>query len=164
MFLQALTVYLVDRYKEIKWGKRTAVRWPSPQKLNHPIASDSSYWPSSNNNTTHITNGKVQILSQKDLKFMLQLSKYQPLKSFFFPQPKAPVLTRACYLLECAHFVYQCNRGQWPSWLKMNLPTYRPSRGGWPPPSTQLPIQRRALAMQLQASKMFHQWAEVSST
>ena len=77
------------------------------------------------------------------------------------PQPKAPVLTRACYLLECAHFVHQCNRGQWPTWLKMNLPTYRPSRGGWPAPSQQLPIQRRALAMQLQASKMFHQWAEV---
>ena len=36
------------------------------------------------------------------------------------------------------------------------------SRGGWPAPSTQLPIQRRALAMQLQASKMFHQWAEVN--
>lgn len=82
-------------------------------------------------------------------------------KNFVGFQPKAPILTRACYLLECAHFVHQCNRGNWPSWLKMNLPTYRPSRGGWPAPSAQLPIQRRALAMQLQASKMFHQWAEV---
>jgi hypothetical protein len=44
----------------------------------------------------------------------------------------------------------------------MNLPTYRPSRGGWPAPSAQLPIQRRAIAMQLQASKMFYQWAEVT--
>ena len=29
-------------------------------------------------------------------------------------QPKAPVVTRACYLLECAYYVHQCNRGQKP--------------------------------------------------
>ena len=29
-------------------------------------------------------------------------------------QPKAPVVTRACYLLECAYYVHQCNRGQIP--------------------------------------------------
>ena len=73
--------------------------------------------------------------------------------------PKAPVVTRACYLLECAHFVHQCNRGQWPSWVKMNLPAYRPSKGQVL--STQ-PVQRRIQILQLQASKLFHQWAEVS--
>ncbi|VUZ45473.1 unnamed protein product, partial [Hymenolepis diminuta] len=34
----------------------------------------------------------------------------------------APVLARACLLLECAFFVNRCNRGEWPSWMKMNLP------------------------------------------
>ncbi len=68
------------------------------------------------------------------------------------------MITRACYLLECANFVHQCNRGHWPAWLKMNLPAYRPSRGQVL--STQ-PIQRRLQILQLQASKMFHQWAEV---
>ena len=97
-------------------------------------------------------------------------------------QPKTPVVTRACYILECAHFVHQCNRGQWPSWLKAQLPPFRPSKqgagihplfgtkGGFTDASSPgIPItvqsvqQRRAVAMQLQASKAFHQWAEVIS-
>ena len=96
-------------------------------------------------------------------------------------QPKASVVTRACYLLECAHFVHQCNRGQWPSWLKAQLPPFRPSKQGvygqhplfggggrmgdasspGVPITVQSVQQRRAIAMQLQASKAFHQWAEV---
>ena len=78
-------------------------------------------------------------------------------------QPKAPVVTRACYLLECAYYVHQCNRGQWPSWLKMNLPSggSRPSRGT-SLIHTQPLATRRSICMQLQASKMFHQWGEVS--
>ncbi len=80
------------------------------------------------------------------------------MNNIFLFQPRAPVITRACYLLECANFVHQCNRGQWPTWLKMNLPAYRPSRGQVL--STQ-PVQRRLQILQLQASKMFHQWAEV---
>ena len=82
---------------------------------------------------------------------------------FFMFQPKAPVVTRACYLLECAYYVHQCNRGQWPSWLKMNLPSggSRPSRGT-SLIHTQPLATRRSICMQLQASKMFHQWGEVS--
>nr|CDS15467.1 protein unc 80 [Echinococcus granulosus] len=34
----------------------------------------------------------------------------------------APVLARACLLLECAFFVHRCNRGEWPAWMKINLP------------------------------------------
>ncbi len=74
--------------------------------------------------------------------------------------PRAPVIARACYLIECANFVHQCNRGHWPSWLKMNLPAYRPSKGQVL--STQ-PVQRRLQILQLQASKMFYQWAEVNT-
>ena len=89
-------------------------------------------------------------------------------------------------MLECAHFVHLCNRGQWPSWLKAQLPPFRPSkqggiqgvhplfggRGGMAdglvgqstsPITVQSVQQRRAIAMQLQASKTFHQWAEVST-
>ena len=74
-------------------------------------------------------------------------------------------------MLECAHFVHQCNRGQWPSWLKAQLPPFRPSKqgvhfihplSGNAPVTVQSVQQRRAIAMQLQASKAFHQWAEVS--
>ena len=80
-------------------------------------------------------------------------------------------------MLECAHFVHQCNRGQWPSWLKAQLPPFRPSKQGvfgmhpvfgnignntpGAPITVQSVQQRRAIAMQLQASKAFHQWAEV---
>ena len=40
---------------------------------------------------------------------------------------KAPVLSRAAFLLECCHFVHRCNRGQWPGWMKMNFNFFRPS-------------------------------------
>ena len=81
-------------------------------------------------------------------------------------QPKAPVIARACYLLECAHFVHQCNRGQWPSWIKMNLPgPNRPSRMAGPmTPAQQQQMSaqtRRTQVLQLQAAKMFHAWAEM---
>ena len=81
---------------------------------------------------------------------------------FFNLQPKAPVVTRACYFLECAHFVHQCNRGQWPTWLKMNLPVFRPSKGN--NLNAQPMVQRRTQILQLQATKMFYQWAEVSQS
>lgn len=35
--------------------------------------------------------------------------------------PQAPLITRATFLLECAHFVHLCNRGQWPQWMKQNV-------------------------------------------
>ncbi|CAB4054728.1 UNC80 [Lepeophtheirus salmonis] len=62
--------------------------------------------------------------------------------------PKAPIITRACYLLECAYFVQQCNKGQWPIWLKNNDLT----------PNL---FKREPFSLQLQAAKMFHQWAEM---
>ncbi|KAF6779228.1 hypothetical protein AHF37_01155, partial [Paragonimus kellicotti] len=35
----------------------------------------------------------------------------------------APVIARACLLLECALLVHRCNRGEWASWMKFNLPS-----------------------------------------
>lgn len=43
---------------------------------------------------------------------------------------KAPVIARAAFLLECCHFVHRCNRGQWPSWMRMNFSFFRPSGSG----------------------------------
>lgn len=40
---------------------------------------------------------------------------------------KAPVLARAAFLIECSHFVHRCNRGQWPSWMRINFNFFRPS-------------------------------------
>ena len=92
------------------------------------------------------------------------------------------MITRACYLLECAQYVHQCNRGQWPAWLKMNLHSTRSNRASSTTPATgstagglnqqqqdptevqkQRMQQRKTQLLQLQASKMFYQWAEVSS-
>ncbi|GLG97294.1 Protein unc-80 homolog [Gryllus bimaculatus] len=74
--------------------------------------------------------------------------------------PHAPVVSRAALLLECAHFVHCCNKGQWPTWMKLNFPIFRPSgplvnRGA----PTGL---RRSHVLQRTAGKMFYQWAEES--
>ncbi|EEC09386.1 hypothetical protein IscW_ISCW007182, partial [Ixodes scapularis] len=72
---------------------------------------------------------------------------------------KAPVVSRAALYLECAHFVHRCNRGQWPTWMKLNLPVFRPSgplaNRGTPSGMHRTHILQRA------AGKLFFQWAEV---
>ncbi|XP_024080721.1 protein unc-80 homolog [Cimex lectularius] len=74
--------------------------------------------------------------------------------------PNAPVVSRAAFILECAHFVHLCNKGQWPSWLKHNFPMFRPS--GPPAPSRSSNTNtRRSHVLQRAAGSMFYQWAEV---
>lgn len=69
-------------------------------------------------------------------------------------------MARATLLLECAYFVHCCNKGQWPTWMKLAFPMFRPS--------VPLPTRgassgiRRTHIMQRAAGKMFFQWAEVS--
>ncbi|XP_076295580.1 unc80, NALCN channel complex subunit isoform X9 [Lasioglossum baleicum] len=72
--------------------------------------------------------------------------------------PYAPVVARACLLLECAHFVHLCNKGQWPTWMKSNFPVYRPSV----PISSQTAASMitRIHVTQRTAGKLFYQWAE----
>lgn len=36
-------------------------------------------------------------------------------------QPHTVVIARAAILLECANLVHNCNKGQWPYWLKANI-------------------------------------------
>ncbi|KAG8225920.1 hypothetical protein J437_LFUL005956 [Ladona fulva] len=73
-------------------------------------------------------------------------------------QPNAPVVSRASFLLECAYFVHCCNKGQWPSWMKLNFPIFRQSG---PHSSRSVPSGlRRTHILQRTAGKMFFQWAE----
>lgn len=71
--------------------------------------------------------------------------------------PQAPLIARATFLLECAHYVHLCNRGQWPSWMKQNLPSFRPSGPMRASISTSI---RRVHILQRAAGKQFYQWAE----
>ncbi|XP_047520925.1 protein unc-80 homolog isoform X3 [Pieris napi] len=62
--------------------------------------------------------------------------------------PHTVVVGRAAILLECAQLVHNCNKGQWPYWLKSNM-------GKNPVPSGPLQLKRQRLA-----GKLFYQWAE----
>lgn len=73
--------------------------------------------------------------------------------------PQAPLITRATFLLECAHFVHLCNRGQWPSWMKQNLTSFRPS-GPLNSRASVSASARRVHILQRTSGKMFYQWAE----
>nr|XP_033339451.1 protein unc-80 homolog isoform X5 [Megalopta genalis] len=76
--------------------------------------------------------------------------------------PYAPVVARASLLLECAHFVHLCNKGQWPTWMKSNFPVFRPSV----PISSQntSTVLTRIHVTQRTAGKLFYQWAEAIGT
>ncbi|VVC92531.1 unnamed protein product [Leptidea sinapis] len=65
--------------------------------------------------------------------------------------PHTVVVGRAAMLLECAHLVHNCNKGQWPYWLKSNIAIKNPVSV----PSGSLLLKRQRLA-----GKLFYQWAE----
>ncbi|KAJ8665380.1 hypothetical protein QAD02_007042, partial [Eretmocerus hayati] len=72
--------------------------------------------------------------------------------------PYAPVVARAAMILECAYFVQQCNKGIWPTWMKLNFPMFRPSVAL---NSRNVPTGlRRTHVLQRTAGKLFYQWAE----
>ncbi|XP_049834730.1 protein unc-80 homolog isoform X4 [Schistocerca gregaria] len=81
-----------------------------------------------------------------------------PLLAASLDLPHAPVVARAALLLECAHFVHSCNKGQWPAWMKLNFPMFRPSG---PIPARGVPTGlKRTHTQQRTAGKMFYQWGE----
>ncbi|XP_077556955.1 unc80, NALCN channel complex subunit isoform X2 [Haemaphysalis longicornis] len=71
---------------------------------------------------------------------------------------RAPVVSRAALYLECAHFVHRCNKGQWPTWMKLNLPVFRPS-GPLANRGTPSGLHRTHI-LQRAAGKLFFHWAE----
>lgn len=73
------------------------------------------------------------------------------------------MLARAAILLECAHFVHRCNKGQWPDWIRSSAPTGRQlsqvglgALGNRGTPSA----TRRMHLIQRSAGRMFYQWGE----
>ncbi|KAG1666378.1 Protein unc-80 [Nymphon striatum] len=71
---------------------------------------------------------------------------------------QAPVVARAALYLECCNFVHKCTKGQWPTWMKLNLPMFRPSG---PLANRGMPSgHQRTHLLQKAAGKMFYQWAE----
>eukprot|EP00105_Crassostrea_gigas_P024973 XP_011445404.1 PREDICTED: protein unc-80 homolog isoform X2 [Crassostrea gigas] len=72
---------------------------------------------------------------------------------------EAPVVARAALLLECAQFIHRCNHGDWPNWMRLNLPSYRQSTSALQNRG-QPSGYRRTLALQKSAGRMFYKWAE----
>nr|CAD7425389.1 unnamed protein product [Timema monikensis] len=107
----------------------------------------------------------VQPVFNGMLRFAFLLETCQPgsvpdpyLLAAVLDLPHAPVVAKASLFLECSYFVHCCNKGQWPTWMKLNFPIFRPSgpmatRGA---PSG----MRRTHILQRAAGKMFYQWAE----
>ncbi|XP_058813943.1 protein unc-80 homolog isoform X3 [Topomyia yanbarensis] len=83
-----------------------------------------------------------------------------PLIAALLDLPQAPIVARAALLMECAHFVHLCNRGQWPSWMKQNIPSFRPSAPALGNRTSLAAGVRRIHILQRAAGKMFHQWGE----
>ncbi|RWS30612.1 protein unc-80-like protein [Leptotrombidium deliense] len=72
---------------------------------------------------------------------------------------KAPVVARAAFYFECASFVHSCNRGRWPSWMKLHLPIFRPS-GPLKSGTASETRGKSFQSMHRTAGRMFYQWAE----
>uniref|UniRef100_A0AC35EU16 Protein UNC80 central region domain-containing protein n=1 Tax=Panagrolaimus sp. PS1159 TaxID=55785 RepID=A0AC35EU16_9BILA len=75
---------------------------------------------------------------------------------------KAPVLSRAVILLECSHFVYRCNRGDWPEWIRSGSTQPRPLGPNVPSNAPSRPAtsgSRKAFLMQRAAGRNFYEWA-----
>ncbi|KAK6194683.1 hypothetical protein SNE40_000272 [Patella caerulea] len=131
---------------------------------------------SSKTSNTHDTTNETVLVKERKLvdKYlirsgMLRFSFLMECSSpGSFPDPQlvaamldldAPVSSRAAMLLECAHFIHRCNHGDWPNWMKLNLPSFRhtvaalQNRGQ---PSGYL----RNLMLKRAAGRLFYSWAE----
>ncbi|CAD5116523.1 DgyrCDS5405 [Dimorphilus gyrociliatus] len=70
---------------------------------------------------------------------------------------EAPIVARATLFLECAYFINKCNKGEWPNWMKRNLPQLaRRSFHNRNQPTG----YKYTLLLQRNAAKMFHLWGE----
>ncbi|KAJ8299881.1 hypothetical protein KUTeg_021400 [Tegillarca granosa] len=72
---------------------------------------------------------------------------------------EAPVTARASMLLECAHFIHRCNHGDWPNWMRLNIPSFRQSSSALQSRGQPSGF-RRTLTLQKAAGRMFYSWAE----
>ncbi|KAL7063062.1 hypothetical protein AAHC03_01572 [Spirometra sp. Aus1] len=121
-----------------------------------------------------------------DFSFLLECSEPGSLPESelvaSFLDLNAPVLARACLLLQCAYFVNKCNRGEWPAWIKMNfpMPVQQATHTNLQPPAQPIAIsisgpaatstvdvdnrgvrtQKNTAQIQWAAGRLFHSWAE----
>ncbi|KAH9392436.1 Protein unc-80 [Tyrophagus putrescentiae] len=79
---------------------------------------------------------------------------------------KAPVISRAAFLIKCSHCVHRCNRGQWLVWMHINFNFFRPlGMGACASRSSQAVINNRAsTTLQQTARRTFYQWGELRSS
>ncbi|VDM36880.1 unnamed protein product, partial [Toxocara canis] len=74
---------------------------------------------------------------------------------------KSPILGRAALILEYAHFVHRCNKGDWPEWIRsstsrqLSVMGYGGALGNRGTPSA----TRRMHMMQRAAGRCFYHWA-----
>ncbi|KAL3119939.1 hypothetical protein niasHT_007067 [Heterodera trifolii] len=93
---------------------------------------------------------------------------------------RSPVLARAVLLVECAHFVHRCNRGDWPDWIRSGMffagqhrslgggsvgtcPTVPPTPSSNPPSSFRIGTggggaSRRTALLQRASGRAFYAW------
>ncbi|GMR41127.1 hypothetical protein PMAYCL1PPCAC_11322 [Pristionchus mayeri] len=73
---------------------------------------------------------------------------------------KSPVLSRAALLLECAHFVSRCNRGDWPEWIRCTHSRTLSLAGAGALANRGTPsATRRMHSLQRAAGRHFYHWA-----
>ena len=63
-------------------------------------------------------------------------------------------------LVECAHFVHRCNKGEWPSWLLSSHPSTRRGKGGFGAlVRNAIAVSRRNVRIKHEAGLLFYKWA-----
>ncbi len=156
----------------------------------------SNFWGSRPYDTNRAGNHSRDMLMRRF--FQIETRRASTIVLFIYaykirlPFQNAPVLARACLLLECAYFVNRCNRGEWPAWMKMNfpMPMQQAAHMAQPPSATSAGISssqhiaisisgptgassggdggemrggvRPTSQIQWAAGRLFHSWAEVS--
>jgi hypothetical protein len=73
----------------------------------------------------------------------------------------SPVISKAAYFVECAHFVRRCSLGQWPEWMRINMTTFRPHESFAIRATGNMNARLNKL-YQSAAARMFYIWGEVS--
>ncbi|UJR20708.1 hypothetical protein I4U23_023829 [Adineta vaga] len=71
----------------------------------------------------------------------------------------APVLSKAAFLLQCAHYVNRCSLGQWPEWMRVHINTYRLHEALFGRANGN-PSVKLARIYQAAAARMFYIWGE----
>jgi len=157
-----------DQFNKLMFGKGKSKQGSFEDTLDLSRRNSLEADPNYRNGDAYQKNSKMVSLSairNGMLKFTFLLDSCAPGS---LPDPlliaavldiKAPVIARAAFYLECAHFVHSCNKGAWPSWMKHNFPIFRPSNTTKKDTSTCI-RGRTSHALHRNAGRMFYLWAE----